>query len=79
MPLMPPILPREPPLMTQTTLRPSTVGALPARIAQHWSTVSADDISRAGGSLDKLIEAIHDATGEPRPAIKRELRRLLAA
>lgn len=65
--------------MMQTTLRPSTIGSLPARIRERWSTLSDADIAHAGGSLDKLIEAIHRATGESRPAIKRELRRILAA
>jgi hypothetical protein len=65
--------------MMQTTLRPSSLGALRARIRDRWTTLSDEDIARAGGSLDKLIEVIHAGTGEPRAAIKRDLRRLLAA
>jgi hypothetical protein len=65
--------------MMQTTLRPSTIGSLRKRIRERWSELSDADIDRAGGSLDKLIELIHADTGEPRPAIKRELRRILAA
>jgi len=65
--------------MMQTTLRPSTIGALRSRIRDRWSDLSEADIARAGGSLDRLIEAIHVSTGEPRPKIKRELRRILAA
>jgi hypothetical protein len=65
--------------MMQTTLRPSTIGALRTRIRDHWSSLAEEDIDRAGGSLDRLIELIHGATGEPRAAIKRELRRILAA
>ena len=66
--------------MMQTTLRPSsTIGSLRARIRDRWSALSEDDIERAGGSLDRLIELIHERTGETRPAIKRELRRVLAA
>jgi hypothetical protein len=65
--------------MMQTTLRPSTIGALRARIRERWSTLSEDDIARAGGSLDRLIELIHTRTGEPRAEVKRELRRIMAA
>jgi hypothetical protein len=65
--------------MMQTSLRPSSLGALRARIRDRWTSLSDDDIARAGGSLDKLIELIHARTGEPRAAIKRELRRVLAA
>lgn len=65
--------------MMQTTLRPSRIGSLRTRIRDRWSSVSEDDIERAGGSLDRLIEAIHAGTGEPRPAIKRDLRRIMAA
>jgi hypothetical protein len=65
--------------MMQTTLRPSTIGALRTRIRERWSAISEEDIARAGGSLDRLIEAIHANTGEPRAAIKRELRRILAS
>ena len=65
--------------MMQTTLRPSTLGALRTRIRARWSTLSEDDIARAGGSLDRLIELIHADTGEARAEIKRALRRILAA
>jgi hypothetical protein len=65
--------------MMQITLRRSTIGALRARIRDRWASLSEEDIARAGGSLDRLIEAIHGVTGEPRAAIKRELRRILAA
>jgi hypothetical protein len=65
--------------MIQTTLRPSTLGALRTRIRERWSSLSEDDIDRAGGSLDKLIDVIHGETGEARPAIRRDLRRILAA
>lgn len=65
--------------MIQTSLRPSTVGGLRGRLRDRWSILSEDDIARAGGSLDKLIDLIHASTDEPRPAIKRDLRRLLAA
>lgn len=64
--------------MMQTTLRPSSLGTLRTRIRDRWTSLSDEDIARAGGSLDKLIELIHAATGEPRAAIKRDLRRLLA-
>ena len=65
--------------MMQTTLRPSSLGTLRARIRDRWPSLSDEDIAGAGGSMDKLIELIHASTGEPRAAIKRELRRLLAA
>ena len=65
--------------MMQTTLRPSTIGTLRMRIRNHWSVLSDADIDAAGGSLDRLIELIHAETGETRPAIKRDLRRVLAA
>jgi hypothetical protein len=65
--------------MMQTTLRPSTIGALRTRIRARWSELSDADIDRAAGSLDKLVELIHADTGETRPAIKRELRKILAA
>jgi hypothetical protein len=65
--------------MMQTTLRPSTIGLLRTRIRDRWDMLSDADIDAAGGSLDKLIELIHTETGETRPAIKRELRRVLAA
>lgn len=63
--------------MIQTTLRPSSLGALRARIRERWSALTDADIERAGGSLDKLIEIIHASTGESRATIKRDLRRLL--
>ncbi|MGH2586345.1 MAG: hypothetical protein ACRDJE_15635 [Dehalococcoidia bacterium] len=65
--------------MIRTTLRPSTIGSLRERIRSRWTDLSEDDIERTGGSLDRLIELIHEHTGESRPAIKRDLRRLLAA
>lgn len=65
--------------MMQTTLRQSTIGALRGRIRDRWSELSEEEIDRAGGSLDRLIDLIHDRTGEPRAAIKRELRRIFAA
>ena len=65
--------------MMQTTLRPSTIGALRSRIRDRWPALAEEDIARAGGSLDRLIETIHASTGEPRAGIKRELRRILAA
>ncbi len=65
--------------MMQTTLRPRTLGALRTRIRDRWTALSEEDIERTGGSFDRLIELIHDATGEARPAIKRDLRRILAA
>jgi hypothetical protein len=65
--------------MMQTTLRPSTIGALRSRIRDRWSSISEEDIARAGGSMDRLVEVIHGSTGEPRAAIKRELRRILSA
>lgn len=65
--------------MIQTSLRPSTVGGLRERLRDRWISLSEDDIARAGGSLDKLIDLIHLNTGEARPAIKRDLRRLLSA
>jgi len=65
--------------MMQTTLRPSTLGALRTRIRDRWSLLSEDDIARAGGSLDRLVELIHATTGEARAEVKRELRRILAA
>ena len=64
--------------MMQTTLRPSTIGALRARIRERWSALSEEDIERTAGSFDRLIELIHSTTGDDRPAIKRELRRVLA-
>ena len=66
-------------MMMQTTLRPSTLGGLRTRLRERWPALSEDEIERAGGSLDRLIEAIHERTGEPRAAIKRDLRRVLAA
>ncbi len=65
--------------MMRTTLRPSSLGTMRARIRDRWTTLADEDIARAGGSLDKLIEIIHAGTGEPRAAIKRDLRRLLVA
>jgi hypothetical protein len=65
--------------MMQTTLRPSTIGALRTRIRERWPTLAEDDIARAGGSLDRLIDLIHARTGEPRADVKRELRRIMAA
>lgn len=65
--------------MMQTTLRPTTIGSLRGRLRDRWTVLSEDEIERAGGSLDRLIELIHAATGEARPAIKRDLRRILAA
>jgi hypothetical protein len=65
--------------MMQTTLRPSRLGSLRTRIRDRWSDLSEEDIERTGGSLDRLVELIHATTDEPRPAIKRELRRILAA
>ena len=65
--------------MMQTTLQPSTVGELRARIRERWPALADDDIERAGGRLEKLIDAIHAATGEARPAIKRDLRRVLVS
>jgi hypothetical protein len=64
--------------MIRTTLRPSTIGSLRERIRGRWTDLSEDDIERTGGSLDRLIELIHEHTGESRPSIKRDLRRLLA-
>ena len=63
--------------MMQTTLRPSTIGALRERIRARWSALSEEDIERTAGSFDRLIELIHATTGEERAAIKRELRRVL--
>ena len=65
--------------MMQTTLRPSTVGGLRTRIRERWSMLSDEDIERAGGSLERLVDLIHAATGEARPAVKRELRRILVS
>jgi hypothetical protein len=65
--------------MMQTTLRPSSIGALRDRLRARWTELTDEDIELAGGSLDRLIQRIHDRTGETRPAIKRELRRILAA
>ena len=65
--------------MMQTTLRPRTLGSLRTRIRDRWSDLSEEDIERTGGSFDRLIELIHVTTGEARPAIKRDLRRILAA
>ena len=65
--------------MMQTTLQPLTVGGLRARIRERWSTLSDEDIERAGGSLDRLVELIHAHTNEPRPSIKRDLRRILVS
>lgn len=65
--------------MMQTTLRRSTIGALRGRIRERWQGLSEEEIDRTGGSLDRLIELIHGHTGEPRAAIKRDLRRILAA
>ena len=67
------------PTMMQTTLRRSTIGALRGRIRERWTDLSEDEIDQTGGSLDRLIDLIHGHTGEPRAAIKRELRRILAA
>jgi hypothetical protein len=65
--------------MMQTTLRRSTIGALRGRIRERWPSLSEDEIDQTGGSLDRLIDLIHGRTGETRSAIKRELRRILAA
>jgi hypothetical protein len=65
--------------MIQTTLRPSTLGGLRLRLRDRWPALSEERIAGAGGSLDKLIDAIHAETGESRPTIKRDLRRILAA
>jgi hypothetical protein len=67
------------PTMMQTTLRRSTIGALRGRIRERWVELSEEEIDQAGGSFDRLIELIHGRTGEPRAAIKRELRRIFAA
>jgi len=77
--LMPRILRWRIPTMMQTTLRRSTIGLLRRRIRERWSSLSEDEIDQAGGSLDRLIDLIHDRTGEPRASIKRDLRRILAA
>ena len=65
--------------MMQTTLRRSTIGSLRGRIRERWTSLSEAEIDQTGGSLDRLIDLIHERTGEPRAAIKRELRRILAA
>jgi len=65
--------------MIRTTLRPSSIGALRNLIRDRWQMLSDEDLERAGGSLDRLIDRIHDQTGESRPAIRRELRRILTA
>jgi hypothetical protein len=65
--------------MMQTTLRRSTIASLRSRIRERWTGLSDEEIDRTGGSLDRLIELIHAHTGEARPSIKRELRRILAA
>ena len=64
--------------MMQTTLRPSRLGSLRTRIRDRWSDLSEEDIERTAGSLDRLVELIHSVANEPRSAIKRELRRILA-
>lgn len=76
---MPRISPWRIPIMMQTTLRRSTIASLRGRIRERWSTLTEDEIDQTGGSLDRLIDLIHDRTGEPRPSIKRDLRRIFAA
>lgn len=63
--------------MIRTEHRPSGLRGLRDQIRTRWSGLSEDDIERASGSLDRLIDRIHERTGEPRPSIKRELRRIL--
>jgi hypothetical protein len=63
--------------MIRTEHRPSGLRGLRDQIRGRWHDLSDEDIERASGSLDRLIERIHKRTGEPRPSIRRELRRIL--
>ncbi|MGD9891528.1 MAG: CsbD family protein [Dehalococcoidia bacterium] len=65
--------------MMQTTLRRSTIGSLRRRIRERWNDLTEDEIDQTGGSLDRLIDLIHERTGEARASIKRELRRIFAS
>lgn len=65
--------------MMQTTLRRPEVGSLRSKIRGQWDVLSDEDIERAAGSLDRLIETIHARTGQPRPEIRRSLRRVLVS
>jgi hypothetical protein len=63
--------------MIRTEHRPSGLRGLREQLRTRWTDLSEDDIERTSGSLDRLIDRIHERTGEPRPSIRRELRRIL--
>lgn len=49
------------------------------RILGAWQAVDDDDIERSGGSLEKLVDMIARKTGQPRAAVRREVRRIFSS
>lgn len=53
--------------------------AIRERIRATWQVVEDADIDRSGGSLEKLVTAISQKTGQPRAEVRKALRRIFAA